>query len=913
MKKLRILKGVTLLALSLVLLFSLIACGDLKIDSFSVQQSSVKTEYFEGEEIDFSGIKATVKYTDESYDAVLGYSDLTIEYDRETITATVGSKTVRVSYTCPHTGETKTAEVAILVKEDPNAVKHDGYKIDASAVKNSYLLGEELDFSGIKLYETFTNGGADVEITDHTDVSFAYDKGVTATAGIKTVTVSYKGEQIGSFTVNVKDPEDERNTVEDYEVLGSFKNTFEVGDAISKDSFAGLSVLLTYEDGTTQTVTLADMVLSGTVDTASTGKKTVSLTCADPVNDGVTIPVAFEITVIDKKPESMGFEDPDSLTEFKAANDGAGDKVYGDNGFVSQFENQAVYLIGDDNAFKLVPRFRVMDKGTMKTLASFYSNVTVSVKSEGTYTALTAKVLDATKQTIVSFFEGETLIVTVDTYYGKYEFEEAAVGKEIKISVLPSDSHYHGTGTLSPVTLEAKIIDAYNVYEAKELSIFDNVNDEWNDFKAQNGLDGISAAGIVLHGDIHITAADVPDSFFYTLGEDIVYTNSVTGAEKTILAGTKFLKDELFIYNRQGEEGFAIEGNFFTLDIMSFPLVPSPDAYEKCGGADTEYTYWNDFSNSALFSFAYRNDTWDIKPSVNPVYTLNNLRFIGNAGRDNLLDAKGHLVSAGGLIFMKPRNYVDTTVTNTNVVSSFISFLADMHTTLRIEDSKCYDSYQNAFFVWGTAVCEVKDSYLVGAGGPLIIAQSVYRDDWDPQWYNVTVELTNTVTETSLTGQEIWFAALGATPIVTDQVAPLLSGLGNIGAGQFIDESKMNIVAALLTNGDNGTDLAAIVGNKELEGTVSINGSGLDRWKTDPLWQGIYGHPAFSASAPFLTVVDAEGNNHVIFFNGTTFCDAMGNALGTDASHGALVAAFASAEYITLSQGGMTIVFEAVK
>lgn len=913
MKKLHILKGLTIAVFAFCLLLSLVACGELGIVSFTVVQSSVKTEYFEGEAIDFSGIKAHIKYNDESLNTELFAKDLKVEYDND-ITAVAGSKTVKVSYTCPHTGETKTAEVAIYVKEDPNAIKHEGYRIDVSSVKTSYLLGEETDFTGLKLFETFTGGAADVEITDLTGLAFDMDDAVTATAGIKTVTVTYNGDVVGTFTVTVKDPDDERNLVESFEIEGNYKNVFEKGDTVEKTDFTGLSLVLTYEDGEERTVALADIVMKGTVDTSATGKKTVRFECSDPIN-GETVAFSVEITVVAKKPVVNGFEEPNALSEFKQTNASVGNKEYGEVGFSSQFEKKAVYVIGDDNKFKLVPTLTVMDDGQLKSLTAFYSKVSIAVKNGTEYVPLTEKVADSLKQTIVSYYEGEVLIATVDTYRGEYQFTADAVGKEIKISVLPDDTHYDKTANATAVTLEAKVIDAYNVYEAWQLAVIDDRSGVWDNFKAEKGLEGVRPAAVVLHNDIHIGKDDVPQDFFYTAAADIIYTNSVTGETKTVLAGTKYLKDETEIYVRRGEGDFLLEGNFFTVDVMNFPLVPSPDAYDKCGGADTQYAYWGDFSNASLFIFeSYAYGGYGTTASTVPHISIKNLSFIGNAGRDSLLDAKGELVSAGGLIFLKSRNNAQTAVENTNVVSSFIAMFSDMDATLSLDAVKCYDSYQNALFLWGKTECTVVDSYLVGAGGPLVLLNSVYRKELTPQWYHAVLDMTNTETESRLTGQELWFASLGATPIVQDQVAPLLQGLSQAGVDQFILDSKMNIVAALITNAGSGTDdLSAIVGNVDLEGNVSVNGSGLERWKTEALWASIYNHPAFQNSAPFLTVVDEQGNDQIIFFNGSAFCDAQGRVLGTDASHAALMAAFAGAEYLTLTQGGMTIVFAAVK
>ena len=53
-----------------------------------------------------------------------------------------------------------------------------------------------------------------------------------------------------------------------------------------------------------------------------------------------------------------------------------------------------------------------------------------------------------------------------------------------------------------------------------------------------------------------------------------------------------------------------------------------------------------------------------------------------------------------------------------------------------------------------------------------------------------------------------------------------------------------------------------------------------------------------------------DGAAYTIYYNGVTFVDLAGNALGTDPSHAALAAAFMQADTIALTQGGLSVVFE---
>ena len=135
------------------------------------------------------------------------------------------------------------------------------------------------------------------------------------------------------------------------------------------------------------------------------------------------------------------------------------------------------------------------------------------------------------------------------------------------------------------------------------------------------------------------------------------------------------------------------------------------------------------------------------------------------------------------------------------------------------------------------------------------------------------------------------------------------------GLGNFVDANgNMNIVAVLMPEATNAEAAAAEV---QIQGSLDINGSGIERWHSGDNaaqpWASIYAsfsqNPALAA-APFLSVEDAEGNIQTIFFDGTTFRDLYNRELGTDASHAALAAAFMQADQIVLSQGGLSVVFE---
>ena len=78
MKTIRILSKLIAVAAVFAMVLSFASCfsGALKLESFTVDRSSVKTNYLVGEEVDFSGIKAVAKYSDPSLNKTYTYDEL---------------------------------------------------------------------------------------------------------------------------------------------------------------------------------------------------------------------------------------------------------------------------------------------------------------------------------------------------------------------------------------------------------------------------------------------------------------------------------------------------------------------------------------------------------------------------------------------------------------------------------------------------------------------------------------------------------------------------------------------------------------------------------------------------------------------------------------------------------------------
>jgi hypothetical protein len=774
------------------------------------------------------------------------------------------------------------------------ALKLESFIVDPTSIKTEYVVGEEVDFSGIKATAKYNDENLNKTYTI-SELTITYDKDITATVGNKEVTVSFMDphlnvKQEAKITIKVvKDASELPTTPEE--------TTYDPNHTTTPEQTTPevTPPEVTTPEETTPEVTPPEVT---TPEETTPEETTPEVTTPEE-----TTPDPDEIEL-----EVIGFDTPVTLVHFAAANKEAGTLNYGDAGFSGQFAvGNQLYVIGNQNEFKFNPSVEILNFNTDEEFTSkeFYADVVISVKKNGTYVELTAKAMG---KNVVEYYDGDVLMATVNTYKGLYQFTAAAADMEVQISVVPSDLYYIVYAEdFPPIVLEAKVINAYNVYEAWQLAVIDNYNSEWADHKATYGLTDVTVSGIVLHNDIKLTANDVPASFFYTTEKEVVYykmgSDGTLVPTVTIPAGTKYLKDELMIYERRGAGEFAIEGNFFTLDTKGFPLIPSPGVFGKDSGRD----YGSDFSNAALFRFLVVEDVTEEKIVID----INNISLIGNSARDNLVDATESLASAGGLIFFKSSVGAVTTMNNVIGNSYFITYFTENTTTLTVSNSKCFDSYQNAAFVWADSTLNLIDTYINGCGGPVIIANSVWKDGKHP-----TVNVTGGKMETHLSGQEIWFTAVNANTIV-GQIKALSAGLQQAGLGSYVDsKGQMNIGVTLMANGTDATEIVTGLG---AQGKFFVNGEGLDRTQSPEniLWATIlqisqYAGQTTGMMPPFMTVYDAAGNAYTLYSDGVNLFDLTGaqfNPYG-NADHMAIAAAFMQAKTLTLTQGGLSVAFE---
>ena len=226
-----------------------------------------KTTYIEGTVFDSTGMELTLTYNNGTSETITsGWQE---EYDF----SSPGQKTV--SITCG--GKETTLTVTVTAKQVTSIA------IASKPNKTTYLEGQELNTTGLKLKVSYNNGIEEV-VTGNWKIS-GYDKN---RVGKQTITVTYQGKTATfEITVTAKSLTGIRITKQPN------KLTYMQGESLNT---AGMELTLTFNNGTTQKVT-SGFTTSG-YDKNKVGKQTVTVTY-----QGKT--AAFTVTVNSRVPSSI--------------------------------------------------------------------------------------------------------------------------------------------------------------------------------------------------------------------------------------------------------------------------------------------------------------------------------------------------------------------------------------------------------------------------------------------------------------------------------------------------------------------------------------------------------------------------------------------------------------------------------
>lgn len=544
------------------------------------------------------------------------------------------------------------------------------------------------------------------------------------------------------------------------------------------------------------------------------------------------------------------------------------------------FDRDQEYVVGDDNQFytKPVVSFVKINKKTGATLPASFQDWTyvikVSIKNdEGQYTELE---------------EENDYVESIDNQTCGIDFSEKAIGKYFEVKVYPDKLSEEQMNNIEKYTksVKFKVIDGYNAYSALDLAYIENRTDEseeqtaWETFKEEKGLDvTYCPSNIIFHNDIEVKVSDLPSIFFYT-------TDEVSKLDSDYHRVIGSMKDYSDLYKRTiGEnEEFRLIGNYFKLDCSSLSLVVREN--EKITAEGTA------ISHSQLFRF---------NGASTGEGRFENLRIVGNAGRQE------NALLSGGLILIKIET-VDVTAYNNISVNTFIHYMANKSTvlpnttTFTIEKCKGYDAFNSFVYNWGAEIY-IKDSELVGAGGPVIIQDHTYPTSETKSSVPYT-EVTNSRLESFVTGSEGWFKLTKADSLVPSikQMSQIFNMVGKtyVVTNGKTDASKLEYMNFICVNKSGD---AQSFTTQKISGSFKMDDATFDYGeKTNPYLKAMLDQtytlnaPAFQSSASTI----ASG---YAYFNGTGLLDVQNQAIQDPTN------LLFQGDQICLYYNGMAVVF----
>ena len=672
----------------------------LAVTEIAIDATNMKVSYYQGDELDTTGLVITATYNNGKTETVNNADATFTGVNMQT----AGAQTLTVAFG----GQSKTVEITVLelVLED--------ITVDAQSMKTEYYEGDELDTTGLVVKATYNSGK--VATLSLSEVLFSTVD--MATAGEKTLTVSFGGKS-KDITITVIAVEPTGIVVD----TTGMKTNYLVGEILDE---TGLKVSLKYNNQTTTPIELKDVQLSK-VDMSEEGEKTLTITY-----QGYTATAKIFVTAPDTDEwYVVGYELPEFVATYTT------NKAEKTNKETEYYDRAQTYKVGTDNEFVFNPIVTALkdpfdDEEVESELKTYRHNFKLYIKTGSTYQELTADL--------------DTYVETIDERNGRIKFAPAAAGKQFKVEAKP----YYFQDDFS-VSFEFDVVAGYNIYNAKQLSIIDNVqNEQWEEIKQEIGVENLSVNKIIFQNNFVMADSDLPKAFFYQENDED--TKGLLSKYPGIVGS---LRDWMSIYYRTLKNGetFEIEGNYYTIDFSKISVVE----YFGAEGAINQITH------SQLFYFEGEYKAQEITGEAQTVehvtdittdsYTMQNFSIIGNANRDE------DTTKAGGLILVKA-NQSKLNATNVLTRSVAITWFPDKFGKMILDKVKSYDAYSSSVYSYKRTDLTITNSELKRSGGPLMIVCQEAADEVPLEYGIVNVD-ANTKLEAFVTGQEAWFDSMG--------------------------------------------------------------------------------------------------------------------------------------------------------
>ncbi len=612
-------------------------------------------------------------------------------------------------------------------------------------------------------------------------------------------------------------PDDEEVTITSVSA-SKINDFYYITDTID---FSAINVTVTYSDKTTSTLTKGEFDINAQdakddtqfiIDTKGLYGQTAgeliegeyAFTCVLIGNDTVfnlkTVTVSSNMSL---RYNAISYAEPEFVSVFKR------NSTVTEND-ESSFYKSTDYYVGDDNEFIFKPILTIQKNDVANAEMFDVDNYDVNVK--------------------VEIKNGDAFdVLNDDTYFSyadfAFQFKPTAIDKTFRITVSPIDFDVDFAGNaIAPVVFTFVVKDGWNAYSALDLGRMSLISDSvkalynngkptaenpyirpesalifwtgsgatrehlsyypiWEEFLTSKGVTNLNAInGLFMHGDISVTADDLPSKFFIS-EEEAKENNNLE------LAGS--LRDFALLYTHYLENDFLFNGNLFKLDCSTIAWGMSNTAlkeyYYKSGASDYKA------GHSTVLNFLGKTDETQSKATA----TVLNVEAVGNTQNIVSGDADKDdriLKASGGLILLK--SYKTTTFVENCIAKSWlIAWYAEDTQTLTCLDMdyvKTYDCYNSGAFSWKGAKNAISHAEFKRFGGPVMFNVTGIENSVEYS-AGFTVDKATCVMESFLTGSEAWFTLNKANSIVTAfiQTDALFKAYGST----ILKDDKLNMLS----------------------------------------------------------------------------------------------------------------------
>ena len=603
-----------------------------------------------------------------------------------------------------------------------------------------------------------------------------------------------------------------------------------------------------------------DIQIVQNIDKNTVGKQTLIVSYR-----GATLEI--EIEVADKSQAASDFIFGVSLPDALVARDT----------YILNFKIQEnSYVVGDDNKYYFYLELLQLDKNdNIIDIAGINvaSEVEVYIKRGEEWVLLTGTELES--------------YVAVNANENSYDFVDGvATGETFKLRIRPANTAICAAPDTFWREHIVTVVDAYNIYHAKELNIMTNSTYDVNgleiegeiiqsyvvdEFLANNNIaKPQTLAGIVIHDNIDIKKEDVPDAYYHK------YTDS-NGAYK------EEFYDFLGVFDRRLNTGetFTMYGNYYSIFSYNLPSVVAKGYANNTDGN----------SNAQLFNLGFADGSYPGYGNFNPASYVFNI--VDMAFRDNDPNSNDQSASERhmrGLICFKPVAKT-LNLNNVNIDAFYVSTCPGSdQTVLNITDSKLYNAWQGHIFVWSSnweneyilngdpsnypsenhnnVKINITNSLLAKCGGPVILAQTASATNSTIRSGVDVVVDDKSELYSYVTGQEAWFVAINQTALAGQIVAMnqlIQMSLPEGVSASYTSNQKIvgvNTINMIMVNMGGGMPTGGYVdyeGSLKIGGTMVLNQNDYDKVAhdnaTNPYLQGYIpimsgmGAPVFQSSA----------------------------------------------------------------